>query len=232
MSTLTLWANRVFSVAICALSLACAAQPAAAPTAVATIASQLTPTPTVQPPATPVQALPSPTPDPTPAREIRDIVARYQEQIDEATQDSSCYVNREIEATISNLTSRSMYYLRTYMNIPDLNAADVQSVIDYLENQRGRHERLCNQGRGGTVPEIKDVEDVIKYYDEELERRRDKGEACEAAKRAEKLSASFLYENINYVRGVFDAPRLDRDDMVYLVAHFESESGRYAALCD
>ena len=58
-----------------------------------------------------------------------------------------------------------------------------------------------------------------------------KGQNCEAAELAERLSFSFLYENINYIRGYFDAPTLSRDDLFQLVTHLEGESGRFAALC-
>lgn len=166
-----------------------------------------------------------------PAERVEKIIAYFQGKIDEAVQESSCYVDRDIEGTISYWSTKSIIHLRSYTKTPDLAESDVQTVIDFLEGQRGRHARLCQQERGRTVPTVKDVSDIIRYYGEEFERNHNKGRTCEVAKRAEELSFGFLSRNINYIKGYFDDPKLNRDDLLHLIAHFESESGRYASLC-
>ena len=188
-------------------------------------------TQTIQPPETPVQALPSPTPTPMPERKIVRIIAHFQGQIDEAVQESSCYVDRDIEGTISHFSTKSIIHLRAFTNTPDLSASDVQAIVDYLEGQSGRHDRLCEQERGYRVPVVKDASDIITYYGENFATYHNKGRTCEVAERAGELVFGLLSSNINYIRGYFDAPKLNREDLLHLIAHLESESGRYASLC-
>ena len=187
-----------------------------------------TATPTPEPTATPT---PEPTATPMPERKVVRIIAHFQGQIDEAVQESSCYVDRDIEGTISHFSTKSIIYLRAFMKTPDLSASDVQTIIDYLEGQRGHHARLCDQERGRRVPVVKDASDITTYYDEEFERYHNKGRTCEVAERAEELVFVFLSSNINYIKAYFDAPKLNREDLLHLIAHLESESGRYASLC-
>ena len=188
-------------------------------------------TQTIQPPETPVRALPSPTPTLMPERKVVRIIALFQGRIDEAVQESSCYVDRDIEGTISYFSTKSIIHLRAFTKTPDLSASDVQAIIDYLEGQRGHHTRLCEQERGDRVPVVKDASDIITFYGENFEKYHNKGRTCEVAEKSEELAFGFLSENINYIRGYFDAPKLNREDLLHLIAHLESESGRYASLC-
>ena len=189
------------------------------------IKANLTATATTKPTETP----PS-TPTPT---EAENLIVRIGGQIDDKVQEqsSSCNVDRNIDATITMFSSRSINYLRAYLKIPELSTSDIRYAIDYLESQRGGHERLCNQERDRIVPEVKNVSDIIKHY-EMFDESLSEDKACEAAERAQALSSTLSRENINYARGFFDALWFDRDDLLQLVAHFESEAGRYAALCD
>ena len=82
------------------------------------------------------------------------------------------------------------------------------------------------------MPEAKDVSDIIEFYDTGLAQRIREGKNCEVAERFEELSVLYFRENINYLREILDSLWFDRDDLLQLVAHFESEAGRYAALCD
>ena len=188
-----------------------ASPPAAAPT----------PEPTETPPSTP-----------TPTQ-TEDLIVKIEGQIDEKVQKqgSSCYVNKNIEATISWWSTKSIIYLRTYYEKPQLSSSDIRYMIDYLEGQRGSHERLCNQERGHAVPEVSNVLEIIKYHDT-FDERLSEDKPCGAAERAEALSSTYSRENIHTLRGIFDAPWLSRDDLLQLVAHFESEAGHYAALCN
>ena len=187
-------------------------------------------TPAAAPAAKPTET-PVSTPTPT---EAENLISSFEGQIDEKVQEqsSSCYVDRDIDGTIKDFSTRSINYLRTYWKAPNLSELNVLSIIDYLESQLGRHERLCHQERGRNVPEAKDVLDIIKFYDTELDQRIREGKNCEVAERFEELSFLYLHENINYIRGILDALWFDRDDLLQLVAHFESEAGRDAGLCD
>ena len=187
------------------------------------------PTTAPLPTYTPTETAP-PTPTPT---QTDDLIVNFEGQIDEKVQEqgSSCYVNKNIEATISWLSTKSINYLRTYWEKPKLSSSDIRYMIDYLEGQRGGHERLCNQERERTVPEVKNVPDMIKHYDM-FDEKLSEDKPCGAAERAQALSSTFSRENINYARGFFDAPWLNGDDLVQLIAHFESEAGHFAALCD
>ena len=190
---------------------------------------EITATPTATPTTKPTETPPS-TPTPTAAENL---IIRIGGQIDDKVQEqsSSCYVDGNIEATISTFSTRSINYLRGYLKIPELSTSDIRYLIDYLESQRGSHERLCQQERERIVPEVKDVSDIIKHY-EMVDERLSEDKACEAAERAQALSSAFSRENINYSRGFFDAPWLNRDDLSRLIAHFEGEAGHYAALCN
>ena len=130
--------NWSLSIAFCLILIACTVQPAAAPTAVATVESPTptrtvrpaaaptavatvespTPTRTVQPSATPVGTLSSSSATPTPASRVAIITSQFRETIDTATQDSSCYVDRTFEGTISNWSTRSIIHLRAYTGCP------------------------------------------------------------------------------------------------------------------
>ena len=124
-------------------------------------------------------------------------------------------------------SSRSINYLRAYLKIPELSTSDGY-VIDYLESQPVMNDSAI-RSVSLIVPEVKKYR-VIKHYETDESLCEDK--ACEAAERAQALSSTLSRENINYARGFFDALWFDRDDLLQLVAHFESEAGRYAALCD
>ena len=230
------------------------AQPAAAPTATPTAESP-TPTPTVQPSATPdrtftsLTATPAPAPTatptaesptltptvqpsatPTPTSRVVIITTHLQKEIDSTAQDSSCYVDRTLKESISFLFTNSIIYLQAYLKMPDLNESDVRAIVDYLEHQRGLHERLCVQERGVTPPG-KDLSSILDFYDVEFRWLHSEDQSCKAAETAEKLSSVFQYENINYLRGLFDAPTLSQGDLFQVVTHMEGESGRFAALC-
>ena len=242
--------NWVSSIALCLLLIACAGQPATAPTALPAAespqptattqpardptatptAESLAPRPNAQPTRAPASALTPTTATSSPENRTKRITTRLQKQIDAAAQDSSCYVGRTFEGTISYLSTKSIIHLRAFFKVPDLAESEVHAIVDYLEHQRGRHARLCQKERGNTVP-VKELSAIMTHYNEGLARMNDKGQNCEASELAEKLSFSFLYENINYIRGYFDAPTLSRDDLLQMITHLESESGRLAALC-
>ena len=186
--------------------------------------------PTAIPTPKPTQ---TPTSTPTPT-EAQNLIVYIGDQIDEKVQEqgSSCYVDRDIDATISMFSSRSINYLRTYLEKPALGAYDVRSIVDYLASQRGRHERLCAQERGGNVPEAKNLSDIVEFYSKGLEQNISEGKNCELADLYEKYSSTFSREHINAARGFFSAPWLNHDHVLQLIAHFESEAGRYAVICD
>ena len=188
-----------------------------------------TPAPTAVPAAKPTET-PVSTPTPT---QTEDLIANYERQIDEKVQEqgSSCNLNKNFEAVISWLSTKSINYLRTYWEKPQLSSSDIRYMIDYLEGQRGSHERLCNQERERTVPEVSNVSDIVNHYDT-FDERLSEDKPCGAAERSEALSSTYSRENIHTLRGIFDAPWLSRDDLLQLVAHFESEAGYYAALCN
>ena len=189
--------------------------------------------------ATPPTAIPTPKPTQTPIStptptEAQNLIVNIGDQIDEKVQEqgSSCYVDRGIDATISMYSSRSINYLRTYLEKPALGASDVRSIVDYLASQRGRHQRLCAQERGSNVPEAKNLSDIVEFYSKGLEQNISEGKNCELADIYEKYSSMFSREHINAARGFFSAPWLNHDHVLQLIAHFESEAGRYAILCD
>ena len=188
-------------------------------------ASPPTAVPAAKPTETPVS-----TPTPT---QTEDLIVNYKRQIDEKVQEqgSSCNLNKNFEAVISWLSTKSINYLRTYWEKPQLSSSDIRYMIDYLEGQRGSHERLCNQERERTVPEVKNVSDIVNHYDT-FDEKLSEDKPCGAAERSQALSSTFSRENINYARGFFDAPWLNDSDLLQLIAHFESEAGHYAALCD
>ena len=213
-----MYAFGLAALVVMAITIACGEPERAAPPP--------TVTPTIKPTETPAS-----TPTPT---EAENLISSFEDQIYEKVQEqsSSCYVNRDIDGTIREFSTRSINYLRTYWKSPNLTESNVRSIINYLESQRGRHERLCTDKRGDGIPEVKNVSDIIKFYDNGLDEIIREGRNCELVERTEKLSFAFSHENINYVRGVFDAPWLNRDHLLQLIAHFESEAGRYAALCN
>ena len=141
-------------------------------------------------------------------------------------------MDTQFQGTISTFSSNSIAYLRSYLKSPNLGASDVRYMIDYLENQRGHHERLCYQESGLTIPEIKGVWDVINFYDEKFQEMSLKDEACKASRSAERLSTSFSYEPISRIRGYFDAPTLEEADLLQVINYLEKQAGRFAALCE
>ncbi len=184
-------------------------------------------------------ANPTPTPEstPTPTREAK-IISGYESKIKEYRKQknsgSYCHLDRTFKDTIATWTSNSVGYLRTYFDEPNLNATDVRSVVDYLENQRGRYERLCFIGRGGDLPTVSGAMDIKEHFDEGMrEDTEDKpSPACEIESRLESFIYTLSSNHINYMRGFFDAPGLSLGDVQYLISHYESERGRYARACD
>ena len=191
---------------------------------------EITATPTAPPTAKPTQT-PISTPTPT---EAQNLTVRIGGQIDDKVQEqgSSCYVDRNIDATITMFSSRSINYLRTYLKSPNLSESNVRSIINFLESQRGQHQRLCTQERGGNVPKVENVSDIVEFYNNGLNQKIQEGKNCELAELSENYSSTFSHENINFARGFFNAPWLNHDHMLQMIAHFESEAGRYAGLCD
>ena len=136
------------------------------------------------------------------------------------------------EDMVMEFSAKSLAYWRSYLEIPDLDAADVRSLIDHLEGERGRYERLCLYERGSTRPEIKSIMDIKSFYDMLIEEEARKGKTCQMEGELRKLVSHFAYSNINYIRGFYDSPGLTTEDVFRLIAHFDSESGRYARLCE
>ena len=143
----------------------------------------------------------------------------------------SHFFDRTIKNTVRDWSDNSIIYLRAFWEIPDLNATDVRSVIDYLEGERGRYERLCLYERDGTVLEARDAKDIKRIFDAGIERNVGKDKPCEIERRLRNIVDELLYSNINYIKGFFNAPSLTPDDLSYLIAYYESESGRYGGLC-
>lgn len=188
---------------------------------------------TSTPTLTPTQPSVPPTATPFPKKTSK-IITAYRSRIeDEVTKrDSHCHLNEDFRATIRRWTSNSITYLRTYFEIPDLDATDVRSVVDYLEGERGRHERLCNLERGVELPEANGVMDIKRSLDERiLDGTGDKSTPCEIESTLENLIYSLSTNDISYIRGVFDVGSLSPSDVLYLISHYESELGRYARLC-
>ena len=182
--------------------------------------------------------LPTSTPTPAPTatpirREYQKIIANYRSQIDKMVRerDSDCGIDRTIKNTVRDWSDNSIIYLRAFWEIPDLNATDVRSVIDYLEGERGRYERLCLYERDGTVLEARDAKDIKRILDAGIERNVGKDKPCEIEGRLRNIVDELLYSNINYIKGFFNAPSLTPDDLSYLIAYYESESGRHGGLC-
>ena len=111
--------------------------------------------------------------------------------------DSDCGIDRTIKNTVRVWSDNSIIYLRTFWEIPDLNAADVRSVIDYLEGERGRYERLCLYERNGTVLEARDAKNIKRIVDAGIEKNVGKDKPCEIEGRLRNIVDELLD------RGVF-----------------------------
>ena len=195
-----------------------------------------TPTPLQTSTPTPVpSSTPAPLPTSTPIpREVSKFTNRLYEVYDEKVreEDSYCYVGTAIKKDVDYLSTHNVNYLRSYLKIRDLSAVAVLSIIDSLEAERGRYERLCVYQRGNTLPKVKRAVDIKRFYHTAFEETRKGNNNCELARDLTKLASVYSYSNINYVRSVFDAPGLTSYDISELAAHFAGEAGRYARLCD
>ena len=112
-----------------------------------------TPEPTPRPTPRPKRVYtpkPFPTlaPTPTPSaleKIIASIDTNIETYLDEHGKKGHCWLDDKFEAELVFWKTKSLPYLRTYLDAPYFTERDAQVVLYYLESERGRHARLCRE---------------------------------------------------------------------------------------